>query len=68
MIGKVAWFDSAKGFGFISRDDGHGDVFVHYSNIAATGYKQLNEGQKVSFEIEEGPKGKPQAVSVTAVA
>ncbi len=62
--GTVKWFDNKKGFGFIEREDGE-DVFVHFSAINIEGYKTLNEGQKVQFEIEDGPKGK-QASNVTA--
>ncbi|MFO0579088.1 MAG: cold shock domain-containing protein [Polyangia bacterium] len=54
--GKVKWFNDAKGYGFISRDDGP-DVFVHHSAIQADGYRSLTEGQEVEFEIKEGPKG-----------
>jgi len=60
--GTVKWFDGAKGFGFIERSDGE-DVFVHYSDIQAQGYKTLDEGQRVSFDIAEGPKG-DKAVNV----
>lgn len=56
MKGKVKWFDTKKGFGFIETGDGP-DVFVHYSNIDGSGFKNLEEGQEVEFEIEEGPKG-----------
>lgn len=54
--GTVKWFNGSKGFGFISREDGD-DVFVHYNAIQGTGFKTLDEGDKVEFEIEEGPKG-----------
>ena len=61
--GTVKWFNAEKGFGFITVDDGGQDVFVHYSAIDMTGYKVLEEGQAVVFEIGSGPKG-PQAESV----
>ena len=64
--GTVKWFNGEKGFGFISPEDGSGDVFVHYSGIAESGYKSLEEGQFVEFEIGDGAKG-PQAVDVRAV-
>lgn len=54
--GTVKWFNSAKGFGFISRASGD-DVFVHFNAITASGYKSLNEGDTVEFEVEQGPKG-----------
>jgi cold shock protein len=54
--GTVKWFNAAKGFGFIQRENGE-DVFVHFSAIAATGYRSLDEGARVSFEVKKGPKG-----------
>jgi cold shock protein len=61
--GTVKWFNAEKGFGFISRDDG-GDVFVHHTAIIGEGYRSLDEGQKVSFDVTQGQKG-PQASNVT---
>ena len=63
--GTVKWFNAEKGFGFIEREDGS-DVFVHFSGIAGEGYKTLEEGQKVTFEITEGQRG-DQAVNVQTV-
>lgn len=63
MLGKVKWFNQEKGFGFIERDDGSDDVFVHFSAIQEDGFKSLAEGQEVEFEIVEGPRG-PQAANV----
>jgi CspA family cold shock protein len=60
--GIVKWFNSEKGFGFISRENGD-DVFVHFSAIQGDGYKSLEEGQRVTFEVVQGPKG-PQAANV----
>ncbi|MES9684055.1 cold-shock protein CspD [Gottfriedia acidiceleris] len=65
MQGKVKWFNAEKGFGFIERENGD-DVFVHFSAINAEGYKSLEEGQAVSFEIVEGNRG-PQAANVTKI-
>ena len=62
-IGIVKWFDAGKGFGFISPEDGSKDVFVHHSSITGVGYKSLDEGQRVSYSIENGPKG-PAAADV----
>jgi CspA family cold shock protein len=55
--GTVKWFNSEKGFGFITQDDGGSDVFVHHSGIEGTGYKSLDEGQHVQYETTQGPKG-----------
>jgi cold shock protein len=65
MTGTVKWFNSEKGFGFIEREGGE-DVFVHFSAIQSEGFKALQEGQKVEFEIEQGSRG-PQAVNVIPV-
>jgi CspA family cold shock protein len=64
--GTVKWFNNAKGYGFFSTE-GKKDVFVHFKAIVAEGYKTLNEGDTVEFEIEEGPKG-PQAANVSKVS
>ena len=56
-IGTVKWFNGEKGFGFISQEGGGADVFVHYSAIATSGFRSLDENQKVEFEIAQGPKG-----------
>ncbi|ASA57785.1 cold-shock protein [Vibrio gazogenes] len=64
--GSVKWFNETKGFGFISPDNGGDDVFVHFQSIVSTGFKTLNEGQKVSFVVEQGQKGL-QAAQVTVV-
>ena len=63
MTGTVKWFNAEKGFGFISREDGD-DVFVHFSAIQGDGFKTLEEGQRVNFDITKGPRG-PQAENVT---
>ena len=64
--GIVKWFNEQKGFGFITPDDGGSDVFVHYSAIESTGFRTLEEGQKVEFSTQQGPKGM-QAVGVRAL-
>jgi CspA family cold shock protein len=64
--GSVKWFNSEKGFGFIAPDDGSPDVFVHYSEIQGSGYRSLEENQRVQFDVGQGAKG-PQATGVTAV-
>ena len=61
--GKVKWFDSTKGFGFITPDDGSKDVFAHHTAIQGTGYKSLAENQEVTFDVTEGQKG-PQASNI----
>jgi CspA family cold shock protein len=63
--GTVKWFNESKGFGFIAQDDGGEDVFVHFSAIQGNGFKTLAENQKVTFELQNGPKG-PQAANVVA--
>jgi CspA family cold shock protein len=64
-VGKVKWFNNSKGYGFIEQEGGN-DVFVHFSAITGSGYKTLEEGQAVEFEITQGPKG-PQAANVRLV-
>jgi len=66
MTGITKFFNAAKGFGFITLDDGSGDAFVHFSAIQSDGYKSLNEGQKVELDLEETPKGK-KAVNVRII-
>ena len=61
--GKVKWFNNTKGYGFIEREEGGGDVFVHYTAIQGDGFRSLKEGEVVQFDISEGEKG-PQAVNV----
>ncbi len=63
--GTVKWFNGSKGFGFISREEGP-DVFVHFKAIQGDGYKSLDEGDQVQFEVEQGPKG-PNAANVTKI-
>jgi CspA family cold shock protein len=57
VTGTVKWFNAEKGFGFIAQPDGGGDVFVHHSAIQMSGYRSLEEGQRVEFEVQQGPKG-----------
>jgi CspA family cold shock protein len=64
--GTVKWFNADKGYGFITPDDGSKDLFVHHSEIQTSGYRELNEGQKVEFEAVSGPKG-PQASTVRPI-
>ncbi len=64
--GAVKWFNSTKGYGFITRDNDGGDIFVHYSSISGDGYRSLEEGDRVEFSVTEGEKG-PQAQDVTVV-
>ena len=66
VTGTVKWFNDSKGFGFLTRDDGQKDVFVHFSAIQGEGFKSLVEGQKVEFEVVESPKG-PAAENVVPV-
>jgi CspA family cold shock protein len=64
--GTVKWFNAGKGYGFIERDNGEGDVFVHYSAINGTGFKTLDEGERVEFDVVESEKG-PQAQDVSSL-
>jgi cold shock protein len=64
--GTVKWFNAEKGYGFITPDDGSKDLFVHFSEIQGSGYRSLDEGQKVEFEVGQGQKG-PQAQQVSAI-
>ena len=64
--GTVKWFNAEKGFGFITPDDGGSDVFAHFSAIEADGYRSLEEKQRVSFEVTQGPKG-PQASNIRSI-
>ena len=64
MEGKVKWFNNQKGYGFITKDDGSGDVFVHYSSVSGDGFKSLAEGDSVQFEVVDSDKG-PKAANVT---
>ena len=65
QTGTVKWFNESKGFGFIAPSDGSKDVFVHFSAIASSGFRTLAEGQTVTYDVENGPKG-PQAANVQA--
>ncbi|UCG97492.1 MAG: cold-shock protein [Burkholderiales bacterium] len=64
--GTVKWFNDAKGFGFITPDDGGKDLFAHFSEIKANGFRSLQEGQKVEFVVKQGPKG-PQAAEIRPI-
>ena len=66
MTGTVKWFNAEKGYGFIAPEDGSADLFVHYSSIEGTGFKSLEENERVEFEVGEGQKG-PQAQAVRAL-
>jgi len=67
VTGTVKWFNDSKGYGFLTRDDGEKDVFVHHSAIQGQGFKSLVEGQRVEFDVVQGPKG-PAAENVVTVA
>lgn len=66
QTGTVKWFNDSKGFGFIERENGEKDVFVHHSAIEGVGFKSLREGERVEFSVEQGPKG-PAAVQVRSI-
>ena len=66
IYGKVKWFDAKKGYGFIEKEDGSGDVFAHYADIVGEGYHTLHEGERVRFEIAKSPKGE-KAVKIERV-
>ena len=68
LYGTVKWFNDAKGFGFIAPEDGGDDIFVHFSAINATGFRSLKEGQRVTFEVVQGPKGSQAAAVAPVVA
>jgi len=65
-IGTVKWFNDAKGYGFISPEDGGEDIFAHFSAIEVAGFKTLKEGQRVQYDLVDGPKGKKQAAKIRA--
>lgn len=65
-VGTVKWFNAEKGFGFIAPEDGSADVFAHYSAIESSGYRSLDENQKVEFDVTQGPKG-PQAENIRPI-
>lgn len=67
MKGKVKWFNNQKGYGFLTKEDGSGDVFVHYSAVTGDGYKTLNEGDTVEFELVDSERG-PKAANVQKVS
>jgi len=67
VYGKVKWFDGKKGYGFIEKEDGTGDVFVHYQDIVGEGYRVLREGERVKFDITQSPKG-DKAIKVERAA
>jgi CspA family cold shock protein len=67
MQGTVIFFSNAKGWGFLKPEDGGPDIFCHHTSINQHGYRSLKEGQRVSWDVEVGPKGKPQAIFVTPV-
>ncbi len=64
--GTVKWFNAEKGFGFVEPEDGSADVFVHHSSINSSGFRSLNEGERVEYDVEQGPKGL-QATNVTVI-
>lgn len=66
-IGIICWFNNAKGYGFISKEDGNGDIFVHWSNVNISGYKTLKANQKVTFTLGLNNSGKPKACNVTII-